>query len=170
MKKLIITICAALFTLGAMAQQHLAFPFQGGKTVMTKFFKDSLQVSADIIKKKASGTAVFKFTADGEGNIKKIIVYYADDASLVQPIIDALRKSNKKWVIPDGEKMHDFILPFSISFLAPATAPDKIQKEFYDYYTNRKPIMSFDQVPLDMATLLPTVAVNYSLKQQPKGN
>lgn len=165
MKKLLVTICAALFTLGAMAQQHLAFPFQGGKAVMSKFFKDSLQVSPDIIKKKASGTAVFKFTADGEGNIKKIIVYYADDALLAEPIIEALRKSNKKWIIPDGEKMHDFILPFSISFLAPATATDKIQKDFYDYYVNRHPIVSFDQVPLDMATLLPTVSINYSLKK-----
>ncbi|MCC8410705.1 hypothetical protein LJ707_17315 [Mucilaginibacter sp. UR6-1] len=170
MKKILFTLCAALITISAMAQQHLAFPFQGGKAVMTKFFKDSLEVTPDLVKKKASGTAVFKFTADGDGNIKKIIVYYADDASLAQPIIAALRKSNKKWIIPDGEKMHDFILPFSISFLAPATAPDKIHKEFYDYYTNRKPIMSFDQVPLDMATLLPTVTINYSLKQQPKGN
>lgn len=147
-----------------MAQQHLAFPFQGGKSAMTKFFKDSLDVPAELVKVKAAGTAVFKFTADGDGNIKKIIVYYADDANLAKPIIDALRKSNKKWIIPDGEKMHDFILPFSISFLAPATATDKVQKDFYNYYTNRKPIVSFDQVPLDMATLLPTITVNYSLK------
>lgn len=147
-----------------MAQQRLAFPFQGGNAVMTRFFKDSLIVSQDIIKKKATGTAVFKFTADESGNIKKIIVYYADDAILVQPIIEALKRSNRKWVIPDREKLHDFILPFSINFNAPATDVDKVQKDFYTFYNNRKPIIAFDQVPLDMATLLPTVVVNYNLK------
>jgi len=47
-----------------MAQQQLAFPFQGGDRAMTQFFKDSIAVSSDIIKSKATGTVVFKFTAD----------------------------------------------------------------------------------------------------------
>ncbi|RYZ96860.1 MAG: hypothetical protein EOP47_22940, partial [Sphingobacteriaceae bacterium] len=129
MKKVILSICFVLTATFAMAQQQLAFPFQGGKTVMTGFFKDSLKVSADIIKKRAAGTAVLKFTADGKGEVKKIIVYFADDAILIKPIIDVLRKSNHKWVIPDGEKLHDFILPFSINFTLPATADAKLQKD-----------------------------------------
>ncbi|MEO6150555.1 MAG: hypothetical protein ABIP28_10350 [Mucilaginibacter sp.] len=163
MKKIILSICFALTATFAVAQQQLAFPFQGGKNVMASFFKDSLKVSADIINKKAVGTAVLKFTADEKGSIKKIIIYFADDAILIKPIIDALRKSDHKWVIPDGEKLHDFILPFSVSFTTSASWDAAAQKAFFDYYKNRRPIVSFDQVPLDMATLLPAVVITYPL-------
>jgi hypothetical protein len=32
----------------------------------------------------------------------------------------------------------------------------------YTYYNQRKPILSVNQVPLDMATLLPAITVNYT--------
>ncbi|WP_183567543.1 hypothetical protein [Mucilaginibacter sp. SP1R1] len=165
MKKIILFAVAILSSVCSMAQTELAFPFQGGAPVMTRFFKDSLQVSPEIIKKKATGTAVFKFTADEKGTIKKIIIYYADDYILTQPIIDALKKSNHKWVIPDHEKFHDFIIPFSISFNPPAMASNATIKEAYKYYSQRKPIISYNQVPLEYATLLPTVVVSYDVPE-----
>jgi hypothetical protein len=106
---------------------------------------------------------VFKFTADEKGNIQKIIVYYADDAILVGPVIEALQRSKHKWIIPDHEKTHDFILPFSISFNPPATGGLAAQKALYAYYRHRKPLITLNQVPLNTATLLPTITINYDL-------
>lgn len=165
MKKILLFTIAILSSVYSMAQTELAFPFQGGGAVMTRFFRDSLKVSPEIIKKKATGTAVFKFTADEKGTIKKIIVYYADDYVLTLPIIEALKKSNHKWVIPDHEKVHDFIIPFSISFNPPAMASNATIKEAYNFYSHRKPIVSYNQVPLEYATLLPTVVVSYDLPE-----
>ncbi|SDP87118.1 hypothetical protein SAMN05428975_3203 [Mucilaginibacter sp. OK268] len=165
MKKIILLSAAILLSAYCKAQTELAFPFQGGGAVMTRFFRDSLKVSPEIIKKKASGTAVFKFTADEKGTIKKIIVYYADDYVLTLPIIEALKKSNHKWVIPDHEKLHDFIIPFSISFNPPAMASNATIKEAYKFYSQRKPIISYNQVPLEYATLLPTVVVSYDIPE-----
>ncbi len=165
MKKLLLVATILLTGFFARAQETLAFPFQGGKDVMSKFFKDSVIVSPQLISRRATGTAVFKFTADESGVIKKIIIYYADDITLTQPLIAALKKSNKKWIIPDHEKAHDFIIPFNITFVPPATPPNGLAKAVYNFYTHRKPVISFDQVPLDMATLLPTVSINYELGQ-----
>jgi hypothetical protein len=163
MKKILISLTAILLSVHCMAQEQLAFPFQGGKDVMTSFFKDSLTVSPDIIQKKATGVVIFKFTADQKGGITKLIVYYADDALLIPPVIEALKKSNHKWIIPDHEKFHDFILPFSLNFNPPATPVKGLNKALYDNYRSRKPIFTSNQVPLDMATLLPTVVVNYDI-------
>src|SRR5271165_4579486 len=116
MKKTLLLIAAAALCVHCMAQEQLSFPFQGGKEAMDHFFRDSLTVSQEIIQKKAVGTTVFKFTADEKGAITKIIVYYADDLVLAQPVIDALKKSNHKWIIPDREKAHDFIITFAFSF------------------------------------------------------
>ena len=146
-----------------MAQQQLSFPFQGGKDVMTRFFKDSLTVSKDIIKKRATGTAIFKFTADDKGAISKIVIYYTDDLLLTQPIIEALKKSNHKWIIPDHEKFHDFIVPFSIRLNAPVTGVAEEQRSHFDFYKNSKPMVSADQIPLNEASLLPTVSINYDI-------
>ena len=165
MRKIIILFIAVLSAIGAKAQTELAFPFQGGAPILARFFKDSLTVSPEIIKMRATGTSVFKFTADQKGTIKKIIVYYSDDASLVSPIIEALKKSNHKWIIPDHEKFHDFIIPFSISFNPPAVASKALEQQAYDFYSKRRPIMSYNQVPLDNATLLPTVVVNYDIAE-----
>jgi hypothetical protein len=165
MKKKILFIAAILLSVHCMAQEQLLFPFQGGKEGMDKFFKDSLTVSPEIIQKKAIGTAVFKFTADEKGAISKIIVYYADDAILAPTIIDALRKSNHKWIIPDREKTHDFIITFAFSFNPPATDSGDLQKTVYDNYRTRNPITSTNQVPLNEATLLPNVVVNYDVAQ-----
>jgi hypothetical protein len=165
MKKIVLFTIAVLSSIYCKAQTELAFPFQGGGPVMARFFRDSLKVSPEIIKKKATGTAVFKFTADEKGTIKKIIVYYADDYLLTLPIIDALKKSNHKWVIPDHEKFHDFIIPFSISFNPPAMASNATIKDAYKFYSQRKPIISYNQVPLEYATLLPTVVVSYDVPE-----
>ncbi|MDB5131971.1 MAG: hypothetical protein JWR02_1720 [Mucilaginibacter sp.] len=163
MKKIFTIITALTLSLHCLAQEQLSFPFQGGKDIMTRFFKDSLTVSPEIIQKKASGSVIFKFTADIQGRISKIIIYYADDAILAPPIIEALKKSNHKWIIPDHEKFHDFIIPFSFSFNTPAAETRVLQTEVYDYYRNRKPVVTDNQVPLDIATLLPTVMVKYDI-------
>jgi hypothetical protein len=164
MKKILLIAAILLTGFYTKAQEQLAFPFQGGKEIMAKFFTDSVVVSPQLIARKATGTAVFKFTADEKGTIKKIIIYYADDIALTQPIITALQKSNHKWIIPDHEKLHDFIIPFSIGFTLPATPGPALQKAMYNFYSHRKPVVALDQVPLDMATLLPAVTINYELK------
>jgi hypothetical protein len=163
MKKTVLTVIIILQAVYGMAQGRFVFPFEGGKDAMSQFFKDSLVVSPDIIQKKVIGTAVFKFTANEKGAISKIIVYYADDAVLAFPVIDALKKSDRKWVIPSGEKTHDFIVSFIFSFNAPAGDDGYLQKIVYDSYHNRNPIIASDQVPLDMATLLPPVTINYAV-------
>ncbi|GAA4101701.1 hypothetical protein [Mucilaginibacter panaciglaebae] len=165
MKKILLVTAILLTAFFARAQETLAFPFQGGKDAMNRFFKDSVMVPQALVKSRAAGTVVFKFTADENGTIKKIIIYYADDISLTQPLIEALKRSNKKWVIPNHEKMHDFIIPFSINFTPPAVANAGFTKAAYSFYTHRKPVLSYDQIPLDMATLLPAVSINYDLNQ-----
>jgi hypothetical protein len=163
MKKILLVITILFITVCCKAQETIPFPFQGGVSVMNRFFKDSVQVTNDIIQKKASGVVIFKFTADLSGVIKKIIIYYADDYSLTPPLIEALKKSNHKWVIPDHEKLHDFIIQFSINFNPPANDRG-VAADFYKFYSQRRPILSTNQVPLDDATLLPTVAVSYDLQ------
>jgi hypothetical protein len=165
MKKAFLTAIALFLSVYCIAQQQLAFPFQGGGTAMTQFFKDSIKVSPDIIKSKATGTVIFKFTADQKGTIQKLVIYYADDAILAPPLIEALKKSNHKWVVPDNEKFHDFIVSFSLAFTPPAAGAPSPQKGVYNFYLKRKPILSTNQVPLDNVTLLPTVAVNYKIDE-----
>lgn len=165
MKKIILFAAIVLTGFVAKAQETLAFPFQGGKEAMKHFFKDSVIVSPQLVKSRANGTAVFKFTADESGIIKKIIIYYADDISLTEPLIEALKRSNKKWVIPNHEKVHDFIIPFSINFNTPAIPTAALTKANYNYHIRRKPVVSYDQVPLDEATLLPAVSINYDINQ-----
>ena len=165
MKKTLLFITAVLLTVNCMAQGQLTFPFQGGREAMAQFFKDSLNVSENIIQKKATGTAVFKFTANERGTITKIVVYYADDYVLTAPIIDALKKSNHKWIIPDREKAHDFIIPFNFVFNSLAGDNPDLQKAVYDNYRNRNPIVTNDQVPLNETTLLPVVVVSYDVAQ-----
>ena len=165
MKKLIVIALLLTSVIYSKAQEgDLAFPFQGGSPVMTKFFKDSLAVSPEIIAKKATGMAVFKFTADVSGKIQKIVIYYADDYLLTVPLIEVLKKSTKKWIIPNKEKFHDFIIPFSINFNRPTTGVAEVQKAAYAFYRQRKPIVAKDQIPLNAATLLPSVIVQYDLK------
>jgi hypothetical protein len=77
MKKTLLAIVILFMSFSCMAQEQLMFPFQGGNQIMTRFFKDSIIVSPEIIQKKATGVAIFKFTADEKGNIKKIIIYYS---------------------------------------------------------------------------------------------
>ena len=165
MKKLFLFIIALFFISKGMAQQQLAFPFQGGKEVMVRFFNQNVVITPEILEKKATGLVLFKFTADERGHITKIIIYYADDALLAVPIVPALKKSTKKWIIPDHERFHDFILPFSFNIsglkLGDSTAT---VKAVYDGFLKRKPILSNNQIPLDLATLLPPININYELK------
>jgi flavoprotein len=166
MKKLIVLFTAILISAGAMAQMipiatDLPAPFKGGTAAMKVFFRDSLQVTPAIQQIKATGMVIFKFTADAKGSISKMVVYYADDLVLTEPVIDALKRTNGKWVIPVDHKVYDFIIPFSINY-KPATAPKAAAlKAILDYAQNKKPIIAADQVPLNAATLLPTVVINY---------
>ncbi|MBK0381193.1 hypothetical protein [Mucilaginibacter segetis] len=163
MKKLIVFFLLLSSVYCSAQDGQLAFPFQGGNQIFKQFFKDSITVTPDIVAKKATGMAIFKFTADEYGNIQKIVIYYADDYLLTAPLIEVLKKSNKKWIIPDKEKFHDFIIPFSVSFNNPATGSAEIEKAAYDFYRKRKPIVATDQLPLNAATLLPAVVVKYNL-------
>ena len=165
MKKTLTGIILITLSAYSIAQAQLAFPFQGGKAVMDQFFKDSLYVSQLITEKRITGTAILKFSAAQNGTISKIVVYYADDAVLVQPIVDALKRSAHKWIIPDKERLHDFIIPFIFSFTLPTVETPRLRKMMYDDYHNRKSILATDQVPLDMTTLLPPVPINYDLPQ-----
>ena len=164
MKK-IVFIITPLISVRCMAQEQLAFPFQGGSKVMVQFFKDSLKVSPQIIRAKASGMVIFKFSADEKGNIKNLVIYYADDAILAPPAIEALKKSNHKWIIPDNEKLHDFVLPFVISFKEPETPDRDTQNQQLNFYAKHKPILSRDQIPLNLTTLLPAIVVKYDAAQ-----
>jgi len=161
MRKHLIYIILLLMATNGLAQEPLAFPFQGGGKVMTQFFKDSLKVSHDIIATKATGTVVFKFSADEQGNIKNLVIYYADDAILAPPAIDALKKSNRKWIIPDKEELHDFIIPFLIRLNATENDSRETRDAMHSSYSVRKPIVARDQIPLNQATLLPAVVVSY---------
>jgi len=154
----LITILILSLAVRSRAQDKPVFPFQGGITIMNRFFKDSLTVSPEIIQKRAAGTVTFKFTADQSGIIKNILVYYADDILLTPPLIDALRRS-----IPDKEKQHDFIITFSVNFNPPVTGNVATAAAYYKFYKQRSPIISSDQIPLGSATLLPTVMVNYDI-------
>ena len=165
MKKTIFSVMAMLMAINCMAQAKLAFPFQGGKDVMVNFFRENLVASPDIVRRRATGTVIFKFTADQKGKITKMIIYYADDAILAPPIITALKKTNRKWIIPDGVDFTDFILPVSYSFYPPDTDTLAVKRAVYDFNQTRKPIVAIDQIPLNMATLLPAVMVNYSVAQ-----
>jgi len=165
MKKTVLFAFALLISSFCFAQDELlSFPFQGGRQIMTRFFKDSVTMTPDVIAKKATGSAVFKFTADINGNISKIVVYYTDDLILTPPIIAALKKSKHKWIIPNHEKVHDFIIPFSIRFNIPLTGNAAVQKAYYEFYLHHKPVLATDQIPLNDATLLPTVEVFYDVQ------
>jgi len=164
MKKTIITIIALVFSVSCFAQkQELQFPFQGGKEKMTRFFKDSIKISDAISKRKLTGVVMVKFTADEQGAVQKIVVYYADDASLVPAVVDAVKKSNDKWVIPSGEKTHDFVMPFYIRFNLPEIDDPALQKATYQNYKNKRAIFPNNQIPLDVATLLPSVTISYDV-------
>src|SRR4051812_36493149 len=163
MKKILLSITILLLSFYCIAQKKTAFPFRGGKANMIRFFNDSLTVSPEIIQKKATGLVVFKFTSDDEGNLSRIVICYADDAVLVPPVIDVLKKSAHKWVLPDHETSNDFIITFSYGFNPPVSNTPGLQKAVYNYISHRKPILSTNQMLLDTALLLPTVLVKYDI-------
>lgn len=143
----------------AMAQQELDFPFQGGSQVMTDYFAQNLKITDLIKQRAASGTVIMKFTSDPKGSIIKMVVYYADDASLIEPVINALKGTNGKWIIPDKEKSYDFVIPFSITMDTPDS---KASKTILQYLNTKSPIVATDQIPLNLVTLLPAISVKYA--------
>jgi hypothetical protein len=157
----IILIITIFVSARSLAQEKLAFPFQGGNKVMMQFFKDSLKVSPEIIRAKATGLVIFKFSADEKGDIKNLVIYYADDGILAGPAVEALKKSDHKWIIPDNEKLHDFVLPFLIKFNATQDDNIETQNALHHFFVKRKPIVAKDQIPLNLTTLLPEIVVTY---------
>ena len=159
MKKLMLMLIATLSFSFAMAQAEMDFPFQGGNRVMNDFFATNLTVTDLIKQKAASGVVVMKFTSDEKGSIIKMVVYYADDVILTQPIIAALKATDGKWIIPAKQKFYDFLIPFAINIDAPTA---KATKAMLAYYNSRTPIVATDQIPLNLVSLLPTVQVKYT--------
>ncbi|HEX3385790.1 MAG TPA: hypothetical protein VHS53_11405 [Mucilaginibacter sp.] len=161
MKRLLVA-ATLLFSTHCFAQQNLAFPFQGGNKAMMQFFKDTLQITPEIKQAKATGLVIFKFSADDKGNIKNVVIYYADDAILAGPVVEALKKSDHKWIIPDNEKLHDFLFPVLIKLNATDDDNAETRNALHHFYAKRKPILTKDQVPLNLTTLLPEVVVTYN--------
>lgn len=146
----------------AFAQQNLAFPFQGGNRAMMQFFRDTLQVTPEIKQAKATGLVIFKFSVDEKGNIKNLVIYYADDPILAGPVVEALKRSDHKWIIPDNEKLHDFLFPVLIRLNATDDDNAETRDALHHFYAKRKPILTKDQVPLNLTTLLPQVVISYN--------
>jgi len=145
----------------AQAKFELPVPFKGGIDSMQLFFKDHFFVTPQIKQAKASGLAIFKITVEVKGMIESIVVYYADDVQLTQPAIDALKRTNGKWVIPKSVKAYDFIIPFAINYKPEGGLKPAAMKAILDYYEHRKPLTAPDQVPLNYATMLPTINIDY---------
>lgn len=164
MKRYLLLLTVTLLSVVVQAQKKATFPFQGGRDAMMQFFKENVVVSPVIAGRKVTGTAVFKFTADAQGGIEKIIVYYADDYQVTAPFIEALKKSDHHWNIFEGEKTHDFIIACSMSPVL-QNAGAAVQKQLYQYYSKRQPIVTSNEVLLDMATLLPAITINYPAGQ-----
>lgn len=161
MKRFIFLAAILLSAVYSRAQQGMAFPFQGGKDVMMDYFKKNVVIPDEIKSHKATGTAVLKFTADQKGAIQKIVVYYADDYIIALPFIDALKKSDHKWVIPDDEKLHDFIISFTVNFTPAGRANADTQKQVYEAYKQRRPVFATNPVPLGVTSLLPAIITTY---------
>jgi hypothetical protein len=172
MKKLSLIALALLICGATLAQKkeevkkdapklELPVPFKGGIDSMMLFFKDRFVVTPQIKQAKATGLAIFKITVETKGMIESIVVYYADDVQLTQPAIDALKRTNGKWVIPKSVKAYDFIVPFAITYKPEGGLKPAALKSILDYYEHRKPLTSPDQVPLNYATMLPTINVEY---------
>jgi hypothetical protein len=161
MKKLFPLVITLLISAHCFAQEDIPFPFQGGNKVMTQFFQDSIKLSQRIILSKASGTVVFKFSADEHGDMKNLVIYYADDAVLASPLIDAMKKTTHKWIIPEKEKLHDFIIPFLVRFKATDDDNTETTGAMHNFEVKRKPIVARDQIPLNQATLLPAITISY---------
>lgn len=161
MKKYILILLAVLSFGYAKAQAQLDFPFQGGKKEMADFFKRTIILDESITQQSATGMVMLKFTSNEKGAVQKIVIYYADDRVLIKPIIDALKQTEGKWIIPAGEKTYDFIIPFNIGSDSPS---DKLAKGMFQFYKSKSPISATDQIPLDLVTLLPAVKVNYEVK------
>ncbi|MGN6177558.1 MAG: hypothetical protein ACTHNW_00140 [Mucilaginibacter sp.] len=157
-------IIALLFVSVCGKAQNDPFPFKAGSEAMAKFFRDSIAISPDMMARKATGTVVLKFSADADGGISRMIVYYADDVSLVQPVIDAVHKSNHQWQIPANHKLYDYLISFTVSFNLPDSTSTELKEKFYKFYSQRRQITANNEVPLGQVTLLPNVVVKYDVQ------
>jgi hypothetical protein len=167
MKKLLLILAAVMLFINCQAQDA-EFPFQGGKDVMMNFFGEHLKTTPLIAENAATGLVVMKFTADQKGKIIKMIVYYADDAILTEPIVNVLRQTNGKWIVPANEKSYDFIIPFSIQINP--SSNKHVETQMFNFYKAKQPIISVDQIPLNMVTLLPTIKLSYDLPELKKSD
>lgn len=163
-KSIFIVIALLLTSVCSKAQDQSQFPFKAGSEAMTKFFRDSVSLSPDLQAKRAFGTVVLKFSANANGSISRIVVYYADDVSLAQPVIDALNKSNHKWVIPANRKLYDYVISFTIYFNLPDNASTELKDQFYKFYSQRRQITAANEIPLGQVTMLPNVVVTYDVQ------
>lgn len=154
-------IALLLISVCGKAQNQSPFPYKQGSEAMMKFFKDTLVVSPDLVARKITGTVVLKFSADANGTISRIVVYYADDVSLAQPVIDALKKTNHQWNIPANNKLYDYLLSFTINYNMPDSSNADLKDQIYKALAQRKQITATNEVPLGPVTLLPNVVVTY---------
>lgn len=178
MKKALVLIIATLIFSNAFSQKkdikkqpdripaevlkkELPQPFKGGLDSLFLFFKDNLVVTPQIIKAKATGSAIIKFSVDNKGYLTSIVIYYADDYLLTEPATDALRRSNAKWVIPKEADSYDFVIQFTYNYKPEGSIKPAAMKAILDFQQQHKPIISPNQVPLKFATLLPTIVVDY---------
>src|ERR1700743_1178059 len=151
MKKTVLFIALFCLSLGAFAQKQddaPVFPFKGGIEHMMSFFRDSTIVSQGIIHRKGTGLVTVKFSCDPLGRVSRIVVCYADDVSLAQSAIDALKRSNGRWEIPIHFKSYDYLITFSFNFSPPASPSTDLENAVYDYAINRKPVATTNQLPL----------------------
>jgi hypothetical protein len=163
-KSVLIVIALLFISVCSKAQDQSPFPFKAGSEAMAKFFKDSVSLSPDLQAKRANGTVVIKFSADANGAISRIIVYYADDIILAQPIIEALRKSANQWVIPGNRMRCDFEISFTIGFNLPASPSPELKDQLYAFYADRRHITANNEIPLGQVTLLPNVMLTYEIQ------
>jgi hypothetical protein len=162
---LVWAVIALLFiSVCGKAQDQTPFPFKDGSEAMARFFKDNVTISPDLAAKKVTGTVMLKFTADASGAISRVVVYYADDLSLAQPVIDALNKSNHLWTVPGNRSLYDYVISFSISFNPPDSASQDLKDQFYKAYTQRRQLTATNEIPLGQVTMLPNVVIMYDVQ------
>ncbi len=131
---------------------------------MQKFFRDGVVISPDLQAKKANGTVVVKFSADVNGGISRVVVYYADDLTIAEPVIQALYKTRGQWVIPGNRMRGDFLISFTINFNLPASPSPELKDQLYTSYAQRRPVTASNEIPLGQVTLLPNVVVTYDVQ------
>lgn len=163
-KYTLLVIALLCISVYGKAQDQSPFPFKTGSEAMMKFFKDSTVISPDLQARRANGTVMLKFSTDVNGTISRIVVYYADDLGLAQPVIDVISKTRGQWVIPGNRMRCDFLLSFTINFNLPANPSPELKEQLYAAYASRRPVTASNEIPLGQVTLLPNVVLTYDVQ------